>query len=253
MKVTRFKAFSIHLTLSLLVFSSLVAIMYFSWFPGEYFTLDGGLQGLKIVGTIDIVLGPALTLLLFKPGKPKLVMDMSVIATLQLSALLFGFYSAYQQQTVGLVFAENEFSTLSYQDLQLANQGIIELGLIPVDFDNLGNGSPKQIFIEQLTSVNYEKYLEEVLNGMPALRERTDKYHPLSEHHKQLAYSKLDYDELIDNNALEKIESLLRSEDKSLNDYEYYKFRARYGQGIALFNTDLKHVVHLISTVKKSL
>ncbi len=247
MKISRLKAFLIHLVLSLLVFSSLVTIMYISWFPGDYFSLDGGLQGLKIVGAIDIVLGPALTLILFKPGKPKLKMDMSIIVSIQISALIFGFYSAYQQHTVGLVFAEGEFSTLSYKDLRLANQDIEEFGLIPVDFDKLGDSSPKQIFTEQLDTESFGKYLQEVLNGMPSLRERTDKYHPLSQNHEQLAKSRLDRDTLQKKNALKIIDAVLRQENKSFDDYQYYNFRARYGRGIALFDINLKRVVHLLA------
>jgi len=39
-------AFGIHLALSLLIFSSLIAMMLLFWFPGKLFFLDGGWEGL---------------------------------------------------------------------------------------------------------------------------------------------------------------------------------------------------------------
>ncbi len=246
MNVTKLQAFSVHFALSFLVFFMLVAVMYYIWFPGDYFNLDGGWQGLQLIAAIDLVLGPVLTLLFFKPGKPKLMVDMSIIAALQIGALSYGIHAAFQQQTVGLVFSESEFSTLSYRDLQLANSAIIDLGLKPTNFQKLDEDSPRQIFTEAPSGENYGRYLADVLNGLPALRERTDKYKSLSKNHEQLARFKLDHDYLKKNNALSEIKALLDTEKKSLDDFEYYKFKARYGSGIALFDIERKRVVHLI-------
>ena len=102
-------AFLIHLALSLLVFLSLVAVMATLWFPGELFFFDGGWQGLKLVALVDIVLGPALTFLLWRPRKSDLSMDMSLVALIQVAALGYGFSTTYQQRTVAVVFAENKF------------------------------------------------------------------------------------------------------------------------------------------------
>lgn len=122
----------------------------------------------------------------------------------------------------------------------------------PVKFETLGQGNPKQIFTERLNSESFGKYLEEVLNGMPSLRERTDKYHPLGEHAEDLAKSKLEMKELLEGRALEKIESYLRSTNKTLDDFEYYKFKARYANGVALYDTDEKRVVRLVKTGAES-
>ena len=113
MVLNRYTAFSIHFALSLLVFLSLVAVMYFYWFPGDLFFMDGGWEGIKLVAMVDLVLGPFLTLLLFKRGKPSLVFDMSVIAGIQIAALAYGFYATYNQRIVAYVYADNQFNTLT--------------------------------------------------------------------------------------------------------------------------------------------
>jgi len=113
MVFNRFTASALHLALSLLVFLSLVAVMYFYWFPGELFFMDGGYEGIKLVAMVDLVLGPLLTLLLFKRGKPSLAFDLGVVACLQIAALAYGFYATYNQRIVAFVYAENRFNTLT--------------------------------------------------------------------------------------------------------------------------------------------
>ena len=66
MKINRYSASAIHLAISLLVFLSFIAVLYFLWIPGDLFFMDGGWQGVKLVAMVDLVLGPLLTLLLFK-------------------------------------------------------------------------------------------------------------------------------------------------------------------------------------------
>ena len=246
MHLNKTRAFVIHFSLSFLVFSILLFILYFFWFPEDYFMLDGGWQGIKLIAAIDLVLGPALTLLVFKPKKPRLVLDMSIIAAIQITALAYGFHAAYHQRTVGLVFAENEFTTISFKDLQLANDTIEKLGLEPAKIEDFGSGSPKQIFTESLTGETFREYLNDVLNGMPALRERTDKYKPLHEHTADLSQYRLEPEDITSPDTALKISEIALSEKRNPGNYEYYKFRARYGSGIAMFDTEKKRVTHLI-------
>ena len=60
MKINRFSASAIHLALSLLVFLSFIAVLYFWWFPGNLFFMDGGWEGVKLVAMVDVVLGLSL-------------------------------------------------------------------------------------------------------------------------------------------------------------------------------------------------
>ena len=50
----------------------------------------GGYEIFFLIVGIDVVLGPALTLVVFKPGKKGLVFDLAVIAIVQMSAFLYG-------------------------------------------------------------------------------------------------------------------------------------------------------------------
>jgi len=183
------QAFTIHLALSILIFSSLVAVMWFMWFPGELFFLDGGWQGLKIVGLIDLVLGPALTLLLYKPGKPKLVMDMSFIALLQISALAYGFYATHQQRTVAVVYADRNFNTLSADAVSYANAELIEREHTPRSIEELkamDSSYPSMLRTPDPAPGEFGKFVSQLFNGYPEYHERTDLIEPLLSEHADL-------------------------------------------------------------------
>ena len=118
--MTRMKAFLIHFCLSFLIVSTCVAVVFVAWYPGFYFHVFDATGVLKILVAVDLVLGPLLTLLLFKPGKPGLVFDLCVIAALQLGALVYGMHVTYTQRPYFTVFAVDRFEVLTASDVDTA-------------------------------------------------------------------------------------------------------------------------------------
>ena len=43
--------------------------MLFEWFPDFYYAIDGGWEGMRLIIGVDLVLGPMLTLVVFKARK----------------------------------------------------------------------------------------------------------------------------------------------------------------------------------------
>ena len=86
--MTRWKASGIHLVISIAIAVAAVAAMLGVMYPWEYFQASGGFKLLTILLSVDVVIGPLLTLLVFKSGKPSLKFDLTVIALLQLAALI---------------------------------------------------------------------------------------------------------------------------------------------------------------------
>ena len=183
--LSRAQAFCLHLTLSLLVFSALVFAMLRHWFPGGLFALDGGWEGLKLVAMVDLVLGPALTLLLYRPGKPKLALDMGLIAAFQIAALGYGFAATYQQRTVAIVFADGRFNTVSAQAHATAVAELEGLGAQPRPLDGLASGPGVPLLFNPAPGPGeFGDYLAELLNGWPEPHERSDRYVALAPAHR---------------------------------------------------------------------
>ncbi|WP_420592230.1 hypothetical protein [Bacterioplanoides sp.] len=101
--LNRYQAFGIHFLASLVVFAILTALIFFYWFPGILRVADPSWQQILIViAGVDLVLGPALTLIVFNPEKKSLKMDLSIIAALQIAALAYGSYTVHNTRPLAL-------------------------------------------------------------------------------------------------------------------------------------------------------
>jgi len=119
--VTRKQAFLTHLLISMGIFFVLLYLIIFKWFPSYYFHIDGGYRGIVTIFFVDVVLGPGLTLLVFKPGKPHLKFDMSVIVVLQIIALSWGIKSVYTERPALTVFYDGKFSCMNHSEVSEFN------------------------------------------------------------------------------------------------------------------------------------
>lgn len=115
--VSRPRAFSSHLALSAVLVGIVCALIFFVWYPDPYFQAVGAFSVLRVLVGVDLVLGPVLTLILFKPGKWGLKFDLCFIACVQLAALVYGVTVIYTERPYVNVFAVDRFSIYSYRDI----------------------------------------------------------------------------------------------------------------------------------------
>ena len=117
LSISKMHAFLIHFSGSALVVGTLCAVIFFVWYPAPYFAAKGASGVLLVLIGVDLILGPTLTLILFRPRKPGLVFDLSVILTIQLAALVYGTTALYQERPYYLVFAVDRLEILAYKDV----------------------------------------------------------------------------------------------------------------------------------------
>ena len=241
--LTRWQAFAIHFTLSVLVFGALVAIMVFFWFPGELFLIDGGWQGLKLVAIIDLVLGPALTLILWSPKKPSLFFDMFVVAIFQISALAYGFMTTYEQRTVAIVFTESTFVSVSNADIEQANEILVEKEATPVPLSEFEPGRPQLVMATPPNKETFGKYLEDVLNGYPEARDRSDQYMDIVDGRESMKNVALDSTQLEDLGWYDQVQQEVQAKGYDQGNLEFYKFKTRYARGVVMFDSTSLRIV----------
>src|SRR5947209_6892165 len=98
----RFKASGMHLAWSAGA-ATLAALLVFAvWYPWPYRQMSGGQQLFLLVVSVDLILGPLLTLTVFNPRKPRKVLlrDLVIIVAFQLSALMYGLHTVYVARPV---------------------------------------------------------------------------------------------------------------------------------------------------------
>lgn len=120
--MTKTKAFLIHLGISTVIYLVLLYLIVFIWYPQPFFAADGGWQGIRLVTGVDMVLGPVLTLIVFKAGKPGLKFDLTLIGLLQLAALSWGTWTVYDQRTAMVTFAADTFFTMNTELVERAGE-----------------------------------------------------------------------------------------------------------------------------------
>lgn len=108
---TRWGAFFGHLLLSFAILVALSAFIALVMFPGALFTLAGGVEGIKIIAGVDMVLGPLLTLIIYNRSKPlnELARDLAIIFAIQLLALAAGMYLVHQSRPAAVVYTFDQF------------------------------------------------------------------------------------------------------------------------------------------------
>lgn len=145
--MSRFSAFAIHLGISFLIFLVLAYLIVFDWYPGYFFQYDGGWRGMQIIVAVDLVLGPLLTLVVFKAGKPGLRMDLSLICLFQAACLIAGTYIVYSERPLAVVYLDSRFEVITADDLAFLDKSERP------DFDQFPGDYPKWVRVDVPTDL----------------------------------------------------------------------------------------------------
>lgn len=240
--ISRKQAFLAHLAVSATVFAVISGLIIFYWFPDYYFYLDGGIQGVATIFFVDVVLGPGLTLLVFKPGKKNLKFDMAVIVLLQLSALVWGVKNVYTERPGATVFYLGKFSCLTQSDSRDMDMQAISAG---------PSGEQRLAFLQRPDSV--DELLEFTKHAFAqqssAIYYYGEKMVPLDERVvSRLPNYKLNLSALASENELAaaKIKDYLAHHEEDVEYIYLMPLSCRYDSAIAVFDSRALRITDLI-------
>lgn len=119
----RMRAAGIHLLLSLAGAALAAGLVFGLWYPGIYRVLAGGRELFLLIVTVDVILGPLLTFIVFDSKKfwPSLRRDLAIIGSIQLAALLYGLTTVYEARPVAMVFEVDRFRVVTAAQVHLAD------------------------------------------------------------------------------------------------------------------------------------
>ncbi|WP_180116017.1 TfpX/TfpZ family type IV pilin accessory protein [Acinetobacter sp. YH12140] len=101
----RIRYFFVHLACSLLVGVALLTLVFLVWYPAPLASAEGVTTIFLMLLVIDVILGPLLSLLVYKEGKKNLKMDLSIIVLIQVVAMGYGIYAIAQSRPAWIVQA----------------------------------------------------------------------------------------------------------------------------------------------------
>jgi hypothetical protein len=116
--MSRWKAFAIHLSLSVAVGVAVLALLFCVWYPQPYFVAAGGQHLVLVLLSVDLVLGPLLTLILFKSGKKGMLFDLWTIGILQFAALVYGLNVIAESRPVFIAASVDRFTVVAANDIR---------------------------------------------------------------------------------------------------------------------------------------
>lgn len=115
----RHRAFFYHLAGSLLWAVFALFVVFGIWYPRPLQIATGVTGVFLLIIIVDVILGPLLTLIVFRPGKSRraLRFDLIVIITVQLLALAYGLVTVSQGRPVWMVFNIDRFDLVQAYEL----------------------------------------------------------------------------------------------------------------------------------------
>lgn len=239
---TKLKASGIHLGLSLIIFIILAYQIYYVWYPVPYFSVDGGWQGIRLIAAVDLVLGPFITFLIFDLRKSRraIVFDLMVIALFQISALVYGIATTYQQRPVAIVLID-QFVMSTVADSYGSQLDSLE------ELKRYSSATPPIIFADmELTREALDKMMRIKVEDQIQEASMVHLYQPPSMLVKGLESRQQGYLGLIDQwGAKDMLEQWLEQNNKRQAEILIAPFNGRYGMVWLIFDQEAEYQDYL--------
>lgn len=117
---SRRRAFLSHLLTSALIVGGFTLLVFLVWYPYPYYLSEDSFIPLRVLVGVDVVLGPLMTLILFRPGKKGLWFDMTVILLIQAGAFIYGAGVIYRERPLYVPFAVDRFVVVAASQVEVA-------------------------------------------------------------------------------------------------------------------------------------
>jgi len=111
--MSRLRLFQIRLAASSALLLLVFTLVRMLWYPGAYFTISGVSRQLWVLVGVIAVVGPALSTFVYKPGKKGLVMDLVILAAVEVAVLVAALLVIFQGRPYFSVFAVDRFEAVA--------------------------------------------------------------------------------------------------------------------------------------------
>ncbi len=212
----KLKASLMHLGLSILLVGLVIGSLLFFFFPQLFIGVSDFKEIAMIIISVDLILGPLLTFVVFQPKKKTLVLDLSVIAAIQLSALTYGAYALYEVHPVYVTFNIDRFTIVSAKDAepekaQHDEYKVSKLTTAKLAFAKMPDDIEKKNDVTLVAAM-----------GGGDLDTRTEYYEPYENHIDQVLARSLDPKLIFaDEKSKEQAKSFYNKHQDSLDEFAY--------------------------------
>lgn len=230
--MTRWKASGIHLLSSACIAGAMLTLMLTVWYPWPLFEAAGGSELTMILVGVDVVLGPLVTLIVFKAGKKGLVFDLAVIVLAQMSALAYGVHVVYVARPAYLVYNIDRFDLVTAVQLDPQDLGKAE----KAEFRSLPVTGPQYVAaVLPADPDEQQRILESALQGKD-LNLYPQHYVPYEQEAQSARRRAKDLDALLKRDASGAVSRYLESSGRARETVKFLPLRARNRDGAVLLD-----------------
>ena len=217
MTTSKTRATSIHFIISLVVISFLIGLIVYFWFPSSIIKISNFKEIALLIIGVDLVLGPLLTFIVFKPQKKGLKLDLTLIALVQVSALVFGVYNLYKVHPVYITFNVDRFTLVSAVDARPESAKIDEFKISKLS-------SPKLVISKLPEDIDEKNklVLQSLESGSSDFELKSEYYHSIEDNIEEIIEKGLDPKVVFkDDISQEKLKVFINKNGKKVADYVY--------------------------------
>lgn len=205
--VPRVRVFLAHLSGSTAVALCSLIVVFQIWYPSPLQSAVGVTSIYLILLAVDVTLGPLLTLIVYKPGKRLLWLDLLVIVVLQVAAFGYGIASLASGRPVWLVYNAGRFDLI-----QSFNVDERKLSEASPDYRHQSWLGPRWVSLRAPSdNAEHDRLLFDAVVGGVDLPQRPELYQPLERAAEQIRRQAQPLSRLTQFNAAKEVSDTLRS------------------------------------------
>ncbi|MCS4533189.1 TfpX/TfpZ family type IV pilin accessory protein [Neisseria montereyensis] len=174
----RIRYFLSHLAVSFILAILTTLLVTQVWYPAPLFKAAGLAKIFFMMLSLDVLIGPLFSLLVYKEGKKTLLFDLTVIIFIQFAAFSYGFYSIAEGRPAWIVFNKDRFELIRINEIDNRNidKALPEYQTAPWSGPKWVKVMPDSQSIETQNQVLFEEGLS---GGMYSIAQSPIFYQPL--------------------------------------------------------------------------
>lgn len=230
----RLKYFIRHFITSCVIAILAIFLVFYVWYPMPLASATGVTKIFLMMLTIDVIVGPLLSFLVYKEGKKTLKFDLLVIIVLQLCAFSYGLKTIADGRPAWIVFYQTGFELVRIND-----QYIEDTHKIPDEYKHVSWFGPEYTAV--IPSTNIKQRGDDVFAeafGL-SLAQKVERYLPIEKVSHQIQKTLLPLPQLYDFNNKEKVDEILKKYPEAKG---WLELRANAVSMVVLLDQDMQVV-----------
>lgn len=229
----RIKATLLHFALSIILVTLTISAIVYFWYPLKYIGITHFKNIAVLIISIDLVLGPLLTFVVFNPNKKSLRYDLAIIVAIQLSALGYGAYALYETHPLYVTYSQGGFKLINAKDVQPEDALYPEYNISKLQ-------SAKLAYVEYPNDLKsaLSVAVAEKVKGARKIEQRIEYYKPYLDNKEKILENALNSKLILADTELRQKIITIKREGKTFDNLVFFPIRGGTQDAIIVLEKD---------------